>query len=311
MMGRRVGPGIAEVAIFRGDPIGPAIDSALEHLAVEPVVRGKVVAIKPNDTWASSHDITGVTQADTLRATIRFIKRFGPQAVVVSGGAGAAQTEEVFHHAGLMTVVREEHCEYFDHNRGPFVEVELPYALQRAGAGAQRTIRVNPRVLQYDTIVSLAQLKVHETATVTLSLKNIAMSFPAADYYGHPRATQQHEHAFFDDMHAFIAAMAKRFPIGLAIIVGHPAMVGTGPLGGRTVESGLVIASTDALAADVVGARLLGVELQGVRHLWEAARLGLGQADRQKMRFIGMGLDEAVAAFTEAAYGRPLSLTHA
>jgi hypothetical protein len=27
-------------------------------------------------------------------------------------------------------------------------------------------------------------------------------------------------------MHSFIAAMAKRFPIQLAITVGHPAMIG-------------------------------------------------------------------------------------
>ena len=62
------------------------------------------------------------------------------------------------------------------------------------------------------------------------------MSLPAADYYGHPRSQQRHEHAFFEDMHSFIAAMARRFPIGLAIIVGHPAMIGTGPLGGHAVE---------------------------------------------------------------------------
>lgn len=49
-------------------------------------------------------------------------------------------------------------------------------------------------------------------------------------------------------------------------------MIGTGPLGGHVVETGLVIASTDALAADVVGARLLGFQPQAVRHL-EAGRL--------------------------------------
>jgi uncharacterized protein (DUF362 family) len=61
--------------------------------------------------------------------------------------------------------------------------------------------------------------------------------------------------------------MARRFPIQLAITVGHPATIATGPLGGHAVETGLVIASEDALAADVVGARLLGFNVQGVRHL--------------------------------------------
>jgi len=38
---------------------------------------------------------------------------------------------------------------------------------------------------------------------VTLALKNIAMSFPAADYYGHPRARQRERHHFMEDMHSF------------------------------------------------------------------------------------------------------------
>lgn len=29
--------------------------------------------------------------------------------------------------------------------------------------------------------------------TVTLALKNIAMSYPAADYYSHPRSKEKHE----------------------------------------------------------------------------------------------------------------------
>lgn len=170
---------------------------------------------------------------------------------------------------------------------------------------------VNPRVLEYETLIAVNQLKVHETATVTLALKNIAMSYPAADYYGHPRSRRQHENCFFDDMHSFIAAMAKRFPIDLAITVGHPAMIATGPLGGHVVETGVVIASTDALAADVVGARLLGFQLQGVRHLWEAARLNLGESDFSEMTFPAMSLDDAIGAFTEIAYGERLSFEHA
>jgi uncharacterized protein (DUF362 family) len=288
-----------------------AVDQALGQLPLESLVRGRLVAIKPNETYATADDVSGVTQADTLRAVVRVLKRFGPRHLVVSGGAGAAETEDVFRFAGLLDVINQEQVEFFDHNRPPFTSVDLSYAPERDVQGPQTAIMVNPRVLEYDTLVSLAQLKLHETATVTLSLKNIAMSLPAADYYGHPRAKQRHEHAFFEDMHSFIAAMAQRFPIGLAIIAGHPAMIATGPLGGHTIETGLVIASTDPLAADVVGARLLGFTPQAVRHLWEADRLGLGETDTSRMQFPGLGLREAIEAFTSAAYGERLTFSHA
>ena len=299
----------ATVAITQDrEDIGRAIEAALAQLELEPLVRRKLVAVKPNETWASETDISAVTQGDTLAAVLGVLKRYGPRQLVVTGGAGAAETEDVFRLSGMLDAVREAGVELVDHNRPPFTEVTLEYAPERDVAGPQRTVRVNPRVLEYETLVAVSQLKLHRTATVTMALKNIAMSFPAADYYGHPRSTQEHQHAFFNDMHSFIAAMAKRFPIHLAITVGHPAMIATGPTGGIPVETGLVIASTDPLAADCVGARLLGFNPQAVRHLWEAERLALGQTDTSRMRFPAMSMDDAARAFTSAAYGTAITL---
>ena len=294
------------VAIAQNDDIGTAIDKALGHLSLEDIVTGRLVAVKPNETTATPEDKSGVTQPDTLRAVLRYLKRFNPRHLVVTGGAGAAETDEVFRVAGLMDVVQEEGAEFVDHNRGPFQSIPLEYGPDREVTGPQREVMVNPRVLEYETLVSLAQLKLHATATVTLTMKNIAMSYPAADYYGHPRHQQHHPNVFFDDMHSFITAMVRRFPIQLGIIAGHPAMIGTGPLGGVPIETGLVIASRDPIAADAVGAQLLGFNAQAVRHLWEASRLGMGETQPGNMQFPGMSMEDATKAFTSKAYGREL-----
>jgi len=284
-----------------------AINNALDHLPVEPLVRGKRVAVKPNETWAWEHDQSGVTQPDTLRAVLRWIKRFEPRELIVTGGSSAAKTDEMFRLIGLMDVVNEEGAEFFDHNLPPFQEVELAYDPANDVDGPQKSVMVNPRVLEYETLISLAQMKLHRTATITMSLKNIAMSYPAGAYYGYPRSKQTHKHQFFDDMHSFIAAMSKRFPIDLAINVGHPAMIATGPLGGLPVETGLVVASTDPVAADVMGAKLFGFGPQAVRHLWEAGRLGVGETDLKKLNFPVLQPEEAIPLFTKAAYGRAMT----
>src|SRR5919199_5154760 len=121
---------MATVVITRNEDIGRAVDEALGHVPLESLVRGKRVAVKPNETYADSDDTTGVTQPDTLRAVLRRVKRFGPRELVVTGGAGAAETDEVFRVAGLMDVVREEGAAFFDHNRPPFQEVALEYTPQ-------------------------------------------------------------------------------------------------------------------------------------------------------------------------------------
>lgn len=298
---------MSRVGIAQNDDIETAIEQALHHLELRDLIAGKTVAVKPNETAIPEGDTTGVTQADTLRGVLRHLKQYGPRTLLVTGGSGAAETDEVMRATGMMDVLEEESVKFVDHNRPPFEEVALSYGPDSEVEGPQQSVTVNRRVLEYDTLVSLAQLKLHSTATVTLTMKNIAMSYPAADFYGHPRAEQKHQHEFFGDMHSFILAMIRRFPIDLGIIVGHPAMIGTGPLGGKAVETGLVIASRDAVAADTVGAKLPGFNSQAVRYLWEAGKISLGETDSERMEFPGMSLDEAVQAFTVRAYGEALT----
>lgn len=119
---------MSTVAIARADAIGDAVAQALEHVDLVPLVNKKIVAVKPNETWASEEDITGVTQADTLSAVFRALKEHQPRELVVSGGAGAAETEDVFRWSGMMRAAEAEGATFFDHNRGPFKEVKLTYS---------------------------------------------------------------------------------------------------------------------------------------------------------------------------------------
>src|SRR5689334_14803379 len=136
---------MATVVITRDDDMEKAIAEALGHIDLGRLVRGKLVAVKPNETWASAEDTTAVTQPDTLRAVLRRVKQFGPRELVVTGGAGAGETDEIFRIAGLMDVVEAEGATFFDHNRPPFTEVELPYAPEADVDGPQKSVMVNPR----------------------------------------------------------------------------------------------------------------------------------------------------------------------
>src|SRR5213076_773765 len=138
-----------DVVITHGHPIAEGIDAALDHIALLPLVAGRRVAVKPNDTWASKDDTTGITQPDTLRAVLRAVKRHGPRALIVSGGAGAAETDDVLRIGGLMEVIEAEGATFVDHNRPPFVSVDLEYAPRKDVRGPQRAVMVNPRVLEY------------------------------------------------------------------------------------------------------------------------------------------------------------------
>lgn len=281
----------SRVSIADSFDVATAINGALDKIeGLSELLVGRHVAIKPNETWASPDDLTACTQADTLRAVIRYVKAYYPKKITVSGGSGAGETGEIFALLGIDRVIEDEKVEFFDHNRPPFTKVNLYH-------GPQKDVMVNGHIFDYDTIISLAQHKAHHIATVTLTMKNIAMSFPAGDYYGHPRSKRLHAHGFFEDMHGFIAGMCQRFRPALGLIVGHPAMTGTGPIGGHTFESGLVIASKDFVAADSVGAAILGYEK--VPHIQQAESLWLGTADIHNIEILGVQLADAMRIFNE------------
>ena len=98
---------LSRVAITQNAKIESAITEALDELAVEPLIRNKLVAVHPNDTWASKEDKTSITQPDTLRAAVKYLKRFQPKELVVTGGSGAGETDELFKLAGLMSVIEQ------------------------------------------------------------------------------------------------------------------------------------------------------------------------------------------------------------
>jgi uncharacterized protein (DUF362 family) len=73
----------------------------------------------------------------------------------------------------------------------------------------------------------------------------------------------------------------------LTVIDGYQGMEGDGPLGGTPVDHKVCVASLDFLAADVVGAKLMGVDISDLGYLSYLATAKVGESDIGKMEIIG------------------------
>jgi len=199
---------------------------------------------------------------------------------------------------GYDKIMEEENVLFVDLNYGPYTELELDHTIIK-------NTKINNLLDRMDVLISFSQLKQHEEATVTASIKNIALGWPPAEIHGFPKKNL----GIHEDLHGFITAMAKKIPIDLAIISADKAMIGTGPSDGKAVDTkGLVIASTDALAADSIGARLLGFLPQGVQYIYSLYKSNMGETDPQNMILKGLPLNDAEKIFSEAAYGQVIIL---
>jgi uncharacterized protein (DUF362 family) len=95
-----------------------------------------------------------------------------------------------------------------------------------------------------------------------------------------------------------LALLAPLVVPHLAVVDGFEAMEGNGPGRGTAVPWRLALASTDALACDVVGATLMGFSVDQVGYLHYCKQIGLGQGDLSQIEILGNGtLAECTRSF--------------
>jgi uncharacterized protein (DUF362 family) len=173
-----------------------------------------------------------------------------------------------------------------------------------------RTIRISQLYLNPNNfIISCAPLKTHNTAVVTLSFKNVAMSAPIIDVgsawsqtgvrkdkawmHGASGSAPGDYQVLNDNVYR----MAKVYGVcpDLAVLDGYQGMQGDGPVSGTAVPAQKVaVASLDWLAADRVALELMGPNNYRLlntmpypaclNYCWQA---GLGEWDLAKIEVLG------------------------
>lgn len=283
------------VAITKGITEGSSIEKALDFLPIEKIIKkGDKVIITPNWVKDKSPKDGVVVGPKTLKKLIQYVKTKEPSQIIIATGSGGEKTSKVISSVGYDKVIEEENVAFVDMNYGPFIDLELNHEIIKSTP-------INEVIKDADVIISFTQLKYHEEATVTAAIKNIAMGYPPASIHGYPKK----QTGIHEDLHGFIRSFAKKVPIDLSIISLDKAMIGTGPTNGKAVDTpGLIIASTDPVAADSIGSRLLGFLPQAVCYLYGLYKDGLGEVKPENMKILGMDLIDAEKLFSKAAYGK-------
>lgn len=286
------------VAIASGPDEIQNLNTALNLLPLQNLIEtGNTVVITPNFVKSKPPQSGTIVGPDTLRALIRYVKSKNPGRIVIAAGSGGDPTPKVLSDNGFDKVISEEGVEFVDLNYGPYVELLLDDCLLKS-------TKVNELYEKMDVLISFTQMKIHEEATVSLGIKNIALSWPPAEIHGFPKKNL----GIHDDLHNFIRAMAEKISIDLTILSGQEAMIGTGPSEGKPINANMIIAGTDPVATDTVGARMFGLMPQGVNYLFQCAKRGIGTGELKNVTIKGIPLQQAELNFSTQAYGYGIAL---
>ena len=254
------------VVVVRGENVFSMVEEALRFFGRPS--RRKVV-IKPNLIIDRPGPTTPV---DVVEALLRF---YGPgyHEVVIAEGSGWCETREAFETLGYVELAKRYGVRLVDLNEDAYEEVSRPDAL------VLKSFRL-PLTVKNAFLVSAALLKTHSLTGVSLSLKNmlgIAIGEPV-------RAGKKRRFHRLGLDESIVDICSYKRP-DMAVIDGRVACIG-GELGGRPEPLGLLIASDDPVAADAIGAKILGYDPFSIRHIRLAHERRLGTADLSEVEII-------------------------
>ncbi len=276
------------------------------HLALksmqETVVRAignKRVVIKANVGCPQGDHRHECTDVEQLRGILDFLKPIHDQQVVIAEGA-AAQACSVqlgYERYGYLPIEKEYNVKLIDSNDLPVTRTWI-----RAGQNFPRPIHIIDLFLDHDVyLISACRLKTSGGVIVTLSVKNVVMGAPICHYrshFGGPAAPPEiNEKAWMHggpgSVHGrelayniFTVANLGVYP-DLTVLDGVVGAEGNGPWNATPIEHGVALASNDCVAADRVGAELMGVDYSDLMYLQWCAQAGIGRDDLANVTFLG------------------------
>jgi uncharacterized protein (DUF362 family) len=276
---------MSKVAIVKNvaDPVETTVKALelIEQDVLTALSGEKSILIKPNYLNAK-HPSTGVTtDSRVIEGVVKFLKMRKIENLVIGEGSGFADTFEAFQVAGVDKVAERWNVKLLDLNKDEFVEVQPPSPLSLKKTRVSKTASDS-------TIISVAKLKPHRIASVTLSLKNMMGALAS-------KGTMHRGVSLSENIADLASVLTPRVAVIDGIIAGEGHENGCSP-----IEMNLVIAGTDPVAVDAVGAAVMGIEPTEVKHLVLAEKKGLGTCDLNHVTILGESIENVRRKFSRS-----------
>ncbi len=245
---------IGKVPNYEAD-LKKAIKDGLRELGVtEAAIRDKRVLLKPNLVETIPGAVHINTHPLVVRGAVEAFLSLGAARVVVAEGPGhITDTLRVLDESGLEEILWEDRIPFIDLNRSH------GYTVANAGRRSRLKSLTLPVCLrEFDFIVSLAKLKTHHWAGVTLSMKNLFGLMPGS-FYGWPK-----NYLHWAGINGCIVDITATVQPQFAIVDGIVGMEGDGPIMGDPKQVGVLVMGRNLPAVDATCTRIMDIDAHRV-----------------------------------------------
>lgn len=238
---------------------------ALWDQAKMPDINGKRILVKPNLVDVIQGRVA-TTDNRIVGGVVDLLVELGAGEIKVGdGSAFRRDSRSAAEEIGLIAELNAREMEFIDLN----YDDPRPVSVKDGWLRRSSKLWLPKSVLEADYIVSVPKMKTHHWAGVSLSLKNLFGIIPGSRY-GWPKNMLH-----INSIQASILGTYAVLPPVLAVVDGIIGMQGDGPLFGTPVQHGVLVVSSDPVAADIVCTGLMGFDYEEIPHLSIAAWAGV------------------------------------
>jgi uncharacterized protein (DUF362 family)/Pyruvate/2-oxoacid:ferredoxin oxidoreductase delta subunit len=275
--GRQSAPaGVVSVArcqTYELQAVADAVERVLAPLGgMERFVqRGQWVHLKPNLLAAKEPARAITTHPAVVEAVVRMVQDLGAEVTIGDSPGGAVTgVQRYWDNTGLTEVAR----------RTRLVSFETGGVVERKVRG--KSYFVSRYLVEADVVINLPKLKTHNLTLYTGAVKNLFGAIPGL------RKSEYHKQAphpedFAEVLVDIYSVVRPHLHIADAIV----GQEGNGPSSGKVRPMGLVLASSDGVALDAVGAAIMGFAEGEIDTTRIATQRGLGEGSLERIQLIG------------------------
>ena len=248
------------------------------------------VFIKPNIVfWTKAVPFPKwgvVTTSRVVEDMVVLLKERGIDDITIGEGTVIAKPKDLetpahaFKTLGYDVLEKRYGVKYFNTFERPFVKVD---------AGEGISLNFNRDILESDFVVNLPVLKTHSQTVVSLGIKNLKGTIDI------PSRKKCHSPTPGLDLHRMVSRLFLPMPPMFTLVDGIYTQERGPNVDGQARRSNLLVASSDVLSADRVGAMLLGIEPAKVPHLVHAAQALHRPVDLSDVELVGEKIEDVAS----------------
>ena len=265
---------------------------ALESAGIN-LPKSGVVFIKPNLVIPDTATQSISTDPHFISVLIEMLLKNGVSKVFVGdSSASFIKSEDAYQVTGLDEAVSKA--------GGVLVNIDDPaerISISLPDSDILESISVPRKAYEADCIINFGKIKTHRVGAFTCCVKNYVGFIDQTTRLAHHQTRMP---KLVAELHR---AMPETLCFGDGIIVGE----GDGPDISKPRFLGVLVASNDPVALDVIGAQLLGINVNELVFPFTAYMDGVGEIDTHNIKLIGTRPEEisiAVEKPNEVLYGR-------